>query len=269
MPNDKSPDTVVVTGSSTGIGRAIALRLAGEGYRLILHGREPSVNLKETAEQARQLNVPVSTICADFSIRDGADRFFELVVAESDGFKAWINNAGADILTGDQDARSFVRDFEQLWMVDVRATLSLSRQVAEHMRRQAVSSGPVAANAGSIVNIGWDQASTGIEGESGLLFSTTKGAIMAMTASLAKTYAPWVRVNCVAPGWIQTEWGEQASEYWQRRACNESLLGRWGTPQDVANTIAFLISEQAGFINGQILAVNGGFAGGLREEPKN
>jgi 3-oxoacyl-[acyl-carrier protein] reductase len=67
-----------------------------------------------------------------------------------------------------------------------------------------------------------------------------------------------VRVNCLAPGWIKTAWGEQASEYWQQRAQSESLLRRWGTPEDVAKTAAFLVSPAAGFITGQIVAVDGG-----------
>ncbi|HEY2839182.1 MAG TPA: SDR family oxidoreductase, partial [Pirellulales bacterium] len=73
-----------------------------------------------------------------------------------------------------------------------------------------------------------------------------------------KSLAPTVRVNCLAPGWIKTAWGEQASEYWQQRAQSESLLRRWGTPEDVAKTAAFLVSPAAGFITGQIVAVDGG-----------
>jgi 3-oxoacyl-[acyl-carrier protein] reductase len=69
-------------------------------------------------------------------------------------------------------------------------------------------------------------------------------------------------VNCLAPGWIKTQWGEQASEHWQQRAMRESLLGRWGTPDDVARAARFLVSPAATFINGQIVPVNGGFAGG-------
>jgi 3-oxoacyl-[acyl-carrier protein] reductase len=84
---------------------------------------------------------------------------------------------------------------------------------------------------------------------------------MAFTKSLARTLAPKVRVNCLAPGWIQTAWGENASAYWQRRAEAESLLGRWGTPEDVALTAAFLCSPAAGFITGQIVHVNGGYRG--------
>ncbi len=111
----------------------------------------------------------------------------------------------------------------------------------------------------AIINIGWDQASQGMAGTSGELFATTKGAIMAMTKSLAQSYAPEIRVNCIAPGWIQTQWGEHASDYWDHRAKDESLMGRWGTPQDIAGVVAFLCSDAASFISGQTIRVNGGF----------
>ena len=112
---------------------------------------------------------------------------------------------------------------------------------------------------GSIINIGWDQAWNGMEGDSGEMFSAIKGAVMAFTKSLAKSLAPEVRVNCVAPGWIKTAWGDEASDYWHERATGEALRNRWGTPEDVASAVAFLASPAADFVNGQILPVNGGF----------
>jgi 3-oxoacyl-[acyl-carrier protein] reductase len=82
---------------------------------------------------------------------------------------------------------------------------------------------------------------------------------MAFTKSLAKSLAPQVRVNCVAPGWIRTSWGEGASGVWQERAIRESMLGRWGTPADIASAVQWLVSPQAAFVTGQVLPVNGGF----------
>ncbi len=109
-----------------------------------------------------------------------------------------------------------------------------------------------------ILNMGWDQAETGMAGDSGELFAAVKGAVMAATRSLAKSLAPHVRVNCLAPGWIRTEWGRNASAEWQERARRESLLGRWGEPEDVARVACFLASPAAAFINGQIIHINGG-----------
>ena len=90
-----------------------------------------------------------------------------------------------------------------LWKVDVVATLRLSRAIGERMRERG---------RGVILNIGWDQAETGMAGDSGQMFAAVKGAVMAATLSLAKSFAPQVRVNCVAPGWIRTDWGHEASE---------------------------------------------------------
>jgi len=117
------------------------------------------------------------------------------------------------------------------------------------------------ARGGVILNVGWDQADTGMAGDSGQMFATAKGAVMAFTRSLAHTLAPTVRVNCLAPGWIRTQWGASTSEYWQQRAVRESLLRRWGTPADVARVARFLASPAAAFITGQTIAINGGFAG--------
>jgi 3-oxoacyl-[acyl-carrier protein] reductase len=126
----------------------------------------------------------------------------------------------------------------------------LSRNIGRRMQE--------CGRGGVIVNMGWDQAESGMAGDSGEVFAATKAAVMAFSRSLAKSLAPLVRVNCVAPGWIKTAWGAQAPPAWDARARGESLLRRWGTPNDVARAVRFLASPQADFINGQILAVNGG-----------
>jgi 3-oxoacyl-[acyl-carrier protein] reductase len=161
----------------------------------------------------------------------------------------WVNNAGVDVLTGPAAQWSFDEKLAALWRVDVVGTLRLSRTIGSRMRERG---------RGVIINMGWDQADIGMAGESGEMFAAVKGAVMAATRSLAKSLAPQVRVNCVAPGWIRTEWGEHASDEWQRRAQRESLLSRWGTPQDVAQAVRFLASPESQFVNGQIIPINGG-----------
>jgi 3-oxoacyl-[acyl-carrier protein] reductase len=114
------------------------------------------------------------------------------------------------------------------------------------------------AGAGAILNIGWDQADRGMEGDSGELFATAKNAVMGFTRSLAVSLAPEVRVNCIAPGWIQTAWGEQAGPVWQERVMRETPLRRWGTPDDIAALARFLVSPAASYITGQVISCNGG-----------
>jgi 3-oxoacyl-[acyl-carrier protein] reductase len=111
---------------------------------------------------------------------------------------------------------------------------------------------------GAIVTMGWDQADTGMEGDSGELFAATKGAVMAFTRSLALSLAPTVRVNAVAPGWIKTAWGESASRGWQDRVLRETPMRRWGTAEDVARVARFLVGPGSEFLTGQVVRVNGG-----------
>jgi 3-oxoacyl-[acyl-carrier protein] reductase len=106
--------------------------------------------------------------------------------------------------------------------------------------------------------MGWDQAETGMEGDSGELFAATKGAVMAFTRSLALSLAPTVRVNAVAPGWVKTAWGEGASDQWHHRVLRETPMRRWGEPEDIARACRFLVGPDAAFLTGQVLRVNGG-----------
>jgi NAD(P)-dependent dehydrogenase (short-subunit alcohol dehydrogenase family) len=97
-----------------------------------------------------------------------------------------------------------------------------------------------------------------MEGDSGELFATAKGAVMAFSRSLALSLAPQVRVHCLAPGWIRTAWGQSASEVWQERVRRETPLQTWGTPEDVAATTRWLVSPAARYFDGQIVRINGG-----------
>ena len=263
------PPVAVVTGSSSGIGRAIALAFASAGYRVVLHGRKPSQRLDAVQQEllaVRQNDSEtwVEKIYGDFSQPIDWQHFVNDAWAKLGPVDCWVNNAGGDVLTNDWADRSMEEKLDYLWKADVTASLMLSRYAGRRMIDDRQKQSEVAGNSslaatGSIVNIGWDQADWGMEGDSGELFATTKGAVMAMTKSLAQSLAPQVRVNCVAPGWIQTAWGQSASESWQRRAKQESLMNRWGLPEDVAAAAVFLCQAEASFISGQVLPVNGGF----------
>ncbi|RCS53858.1 SDR family NAD(P)-dependent oxidoreductase [Bremerella cremea] len=241
-----------VTGAASGIGRAVALQLAGQGASLLLHTRSNDHGLRETANLAQRIapHIEIKLVQADFVEPSQQDRFCEEAWNWQQRLDILVNNAGVDVLTGAAAELSFEEKLELVYRVDVVATMRLSRTLGAQMR---------GIPGGSIVNIGWDQAAHGMEGDSGEMFAMSKGAIMAFSKSLARSLAPEVRVNCVAPGWIQTAWGENTSDYWHTRAARESLIGTWGQPADVAATIGFLVSPAARFVNGQTIAVNGGF----------
>ena len=245
----------LVTGSTSGIGAAIASKLAAAGAEVIVHGRSPSDHCSELVSKLKANGLGVSTVFGDFSQRGELERVAAEAWKIHDGLDILINNAGGDVLTGQWAESNFSDRLDYLWEVDVRSTLLLSRRVGGQMAAQP------GGESGSccIVNMGWDQAAQGMAGESGEMFSTTKGAIMAMSRSLAQSLAPIVRVNCLAPGWIRTKWAEGASPHWQDRAKQQSLMNRWGRPDDIAEAACFLCSDSARFISGQILPVNGGF----------
>ncbi len=248
-----------ITGSSSGIGRATALALAAAGWDLYLHGNRNLNGLSETACQVRQAaDCTVRCCTADLSCPKACRSIVQAAFNCPEPPSAWINLAGADVLTGQAANLSFDDKLERLLHVDVLGTIRLCRLVADHWSNQVSDSAGLLQKP-CIINVGWDQAKLGMEGEPGQMFGTTKAAIEAFTHSLALSVGPDIRVNCVAPGWIQTNWGENdASDAWVHRATSESLLNRWGRAGDVASAIRWLVSPEAEFVNGQTLNVNGG-----------
>ncbi len=239
----------VITGSTSGIGRAIALALADAGANVIVHGRRAQEAVEQVAAACRQNQVQAHGVLVDLSDDAQCARLIDDAWRHFPAIDTWINCAGADTLTGEAARWPFERKLQDLWAVDVRATMLIARAVGVRMKHQGN---------GVILNMGWDQAETGMEGDSGQLFGAVKGAVMAFTKSLALELAPQVRVNCLAPGWIRTAWGERASDAWQARVLAETPLARWGTPDDVAGVARWLASPAAQFITGQIVRINGG-----------
>lgn len=239
----------VVTGGSSGIGRAISLALAAAGADVLVHCRSSLQSAHEVGTACRNLGGRAHVLAADFATL--AD--FEPFVAECrtllGGLDIWVANAGVDLLTGEGARLSYADKLERLLSVDVRASMLSARAAGRALQ----SSG-----GGTILMIGWDQADRGMEGDSGELFAAAKNAVMGFTRSLALSLAPTVRVNCIAPGWIRTAWGEQAGPEWQARVVRETPLARWGTPEDVAAVARFLVSDEAAYLTGQVVNVNGG-----------
>jgi 3-oxoacyl-[acyl-carrier protein] reductase len=247
--NSLAGQVAAVTGATGGIGRAVALELARQGANLIVHGRR-SDRAETLAKEIGSLGREAVALPADLENSASYSKLAADAWKWQDGIDIWINLAGADVLTGPPADWAFEKKLAVLWQVDCQATFALSRDIGQRMK---------ARGHGTIINIGWDQAEQGMAGDSGQMFGAIKGAVMAFTRSLAQSVAPEVRVNCLAPGWIRTSWGEQASDYWQQRAARQSLRNRWGTPDDVAKAAAFLASSDADFISGQVINVNGGF----------
>jgi len=246
---DLTGKRAIVTGASSGIGRAIALEFARAGADVIVHFAKSCEAAEAVVVEARRLGVRSEMLAADFSRGERREAFVADACSVWGGLDIWVQNAGADLLTGNAVELNYEAKLERLLDVDVRAGMLLTKAAGERM---------VKAGRGSILTIGWDQSDRGMAGDSGELFSAAKNAIMGFSRSLAMSLAPMVRVNCIAPGWIKTAWGAAAGESWQQRILNETPLRRWGQPEDVAKLARFLASDDAAYITGQVVNCNGG-----------
>ena len=233
----------------------MALRLAKDGFDVVVHAGSNQRAADALVQEILAIGQKAIPMTCNFADSSAFEPFVQACWDWQGDVAGWLNIAGVDVLTGEAADWSFEKKLEAVLQIDVVASLLLSRSIGHKMK----SAYDRDRKTRSIVNVGWDQASQGMAGNSGEMFATSKGAIMAMSRSLAQTMAPAVRVNCLAPGWIQTKWGQQASESWQRQAKEDALLERWGQPDDIAGMASFLMSSDAAFVNGQVLNVNGGF----------
>lgn len=161
----------------------------------------------------------------------------------------WINNAGADILTGQATQLARRQKLDTVLTVDLRGTVLASWAAVDLMRKQG---------GGNIINMAWDHVNVGMEGENPVLYSAAKGGVASFSRSLARDVAPDIRVNILAPGFIETAFGEGANPNFRQKVVEMTPLRRWGTPEDVASAAVFLASDDSAFLTGQMIMVNGG-----------
>ena len=240
---------VLVTGASSGIGQAIALRCARAGADLAITYRQNQSGAEATAQRVRALGRRVEVVRADISQREEIESLTHRLKKAFDRVDVWINNAGADILTGEGGTLSRLEKLDLVLQVDLRGTVLASWAAVDLMRAQG---------GGAIINMSWDHVTLGMEGENPGLYSAAKGGIASFSKSLARDVAPDIRVNILAPGFIETAFGEGVNPRFREKVIGLTPLKRWGAPDDVAAAAVFLASDDAAFITGQMLAVNGG-----------
>ena len=242
--------TAVITGASNGIGNAIARHFAGEGADLVIHYHRSSDKAESLRAELAAAGRRVETVQADVADLDECRRLVQEAREALGGIDIWVNNAGADILTGDGAKMEDAEKLSRLIDVDLKGTINTCWEVAPLMKERG---------SGVILNTSWDLSIHGFHGHNPQMFSAVKAGVLGFSKSLARTYAPEVRVNILAPGWIETAFAEEVmhQEYYQARV-DEIPLKRFGTPDDVAKTALFLASDDAGYLTGQVININGG-----------
>lgn len=241
---------VLVTGASSGIGRAIALAAARAGADVVVTYRANRAGAETVEQQIQALGRRSAAVRLDVRDQESLGEV-EPVVRQAVGrLDAWVNNAGADILTGPNAVLSDVDKLDLLLAVDVRGTVLASWEAARMFGARE--------EGGVIINMSWDHVLTGMTGINPQMFAAVKGAVMAFSKSLARSVAPRVRVNVLAPGWIETAFAQTLDDGTRRSVADSIPLGRWGTPGDVAGAAVFLASPAAAFITGQTIFVGGG-----------
>jgi 3-oxoacyl-[acyl-carrier protein] reductase len=242
--------SVLVTGASSGIGRAIALAAAAAGADVALTYRVNADGARETERAIAALGRRAAVLRFDATDDQSLRALGPAARGALGRIDVWVNSAGADILTGTTAALPIEDKLDLLLAVDLRGTMLASWQAADILGAQQ--------DGGVIINMSWDHVLTGMPGVNPQMFAAVKGGVLAFSKSLARSVAPRVRVNVVAPGWIETSFGAHLDDGARNRVADATPLKRWGTPDDVAGAVVFLASPAAAFITGHALVVGGG-----------
>jgi 3-oxoacyl-[acyl-carrier protein] reductase len=237
--------TALVTGASRGIGKACAYALAQAGYRVALAARSME-KLEETAGAIRQNNGEAFSVEMDLANRDSIVNATGRIAKEFGRVDVLVNNAG---VTKDGLAvRMKEADWESVLHTNLSGSFFVIQQVLPAMMRERW---------GRIVNISSVVGERGNPGQANYVAS--KAGLIGLTKSLAQELGSRnITVNAVAPGFIGTDMTEQLSADLKQKMIDETPLKRMGTPEDVAHAVRFLVSEEASFITGHVLDVNGG-----------
>lgn len=238
--------TVLITGSSRGIGRAIALKLAEGNYNIVVNYKGRKDKADEVVELIRAKGKDCIAIQADVSDYSQVEKMFDKIFDKFGKVDVLINNAGISVYGMLQDIS--INDWHNVYGTNVNGMFYCTKLAAPKMISQKY---------GKIINISSMWGIVGASCES--LYASTKGAINSFTKSVAKELAPsGITANVVAPGVVLTDMLDQLGEEALECVRDETPLGRHSKPEEIADIVDFLLSEKGDFFTGQIISPNGG-----------
>jgi 3-oxoacyl-[acyl-carrier protein] reductase len=238
--------TAVVTGASRGIGRAIAIKLATLGVNIVVNYRSSYDAVQEVVKEIQALGARALAVQCDISSFKDVESMMKKSMEEFGSIDILVNNAG--ITKDGLLMRMKEEEFDSVIDINLKGAFNCTRHISAIMLKQ---------RSGRIINI---SSVSGLTGNAGQVnYSSAKAGILGMTKAVAKELAGrGVTCNAVAPGYIQTDMTEGLSDKVKENIMNAIPLKRLGTPEDVANAVAFLASEEATYITGQVINVDGG-----------
>lgn len=239
--------TALVTGSSRGIGRETAKILALNGYRTVINYNNNEERALSLLSEIKELGGTAITVRADVSVKSEVEAMFRTAYESFGGIDLLVNNAA---IASQKLFSDIAEDeWDRIFAVNVKGAYNCIQAALPHMIHE---------KSGSIINISSMWGITGASCE--VHYSATKAALIGLTKALAKELGPsGIRVNCIAPGVIDTEMNGNLTSEIMAELKEETPLESIGKPEDIAETALFLASEKSGFITGQVIGVNGGF----------
>lgn len=235
----------MITGGNRGIGEATSYLFASHHYDVVLnylHHEEEALFLKKKLEKL--YGVSVLLVCADISIEEDVDRMVQSVILSFGRIDVLVNNAGIAIDSTFEDKD--VHNFKKILDVNLVGTFLVSKYVSSFMKESS-----------SIVNV---SSTNGINSyyPYSMDYDASKAGINILTKDLAVELGPKVRVNAVAPGWVMTKMNENLDRDYIQKEEEKIVLERFARPEEIAKVIYFLASDDASYINGEVIVVDGG-----------
>ena len=239
---------VLVTGGTRGIGEAISREFAKKGYDIIINYVNSNIkaqNLKQELE--KEYNIKVLPIKADISNEKEIKNMVDIAIKEFGKIDVLVNNAG--IVIDREFENRTVEDWKKTLDINLIAPFVLTKLVGKEMMKQ---------KSGAIINI---SSTNGLNTyyPTSVDYDASKSGLISLTYDSSVQFAPYVRVNCVAPGWVNTEMNKELSEDFVEEETERILVKRFAEPEEIAKVVAFLASEDASYVNSTVIKVDGGW----------